>query len=301
MLASPFRPRSPRRPEDHHEKKKNEEEHLAIGRCHVIAAQRLNDTDADASQQRTFDAPHAAEDHDDESDEHEVQPYRREYGKKRNHHAGSEPDEPRTGCKSDEKNPRDRYAHQHRGLAVLHDCPHGFAEVGRLQDGPQHCRAGDRHCEAEEKLRLGIEWPDGKGASPEDRRNIKQIGREQHQCHVLHQDRERHGGEDDHQVWFVETRADNQPINESTEQKHAGNDCDDGSERIEPKEFGHRPCAVHADHQELAVGEVHDAKHSEYQGEAEAHECIDTADESSGDNELHDRVHRLPTRNAHAR
>src|SRR4051812_34215527 len=37
------------RPEDHHQQKEDEEEHLAEGRRHIIAAERLHDPDADAA------------------------------------------------------------------------------------------------------------------------------------------------------------------------------------------------------------------------------------------------------------
>src|SRR5262245_43297770 len=46
-------------PKDHHEKKEDEVEHLAIGGRHIIAADRLHDADANPAEQRTFDAAHA--------------------------------------------------------------------------------------------------------------------------------------------------------------------------------------------------------------------------------------------------
>src|SRR5688500_6593696 len=41
----------PRRPEDHDQQKQDEEEHLSDGRRDVIAADRLDDADADAAEQ----------------------------------------------------------------------------------------------------------------------------------------------------------------------------------------------------------------------------------------------------------
>src|SRR5687767_5058632 len=42
------------RPKQHNQQEKDEKEHLAEGGCHVVAAERLDDADADAAEQRAL-------------------------------------------------------------------------------------------------------------------------------------------------------------------------------------------------------------------------------------------------------
>ena len=80
------------RPKDHHEEKQDEEEELTECRCDVVSAQGLNHPDAYAAEQRAFDAAHAAQHHDDKSNQDEVQSDRWKDREKRQHDASGEAD-----------------------------------------------------------------------------------------------------------------------------------------------------------------------------------------------------------------
>ena len=90
MVASPFAAEQTGRTENHHQQEQDEEEHLPEGRRDIVAAQRLHDADADAAEQRAFDAAHAAKYDDDEGDQDEIQTDRRKHREQRHHHAGGE-------------------------------------------------------------------------------------------------------------------------------------------------------------------------------------------------------------------
>ena len=97
---------------------------------HIVAAERLNNADANAAEQRAFDAAHAAEDHDDERDQNEIESDGRKHGKQRHHDASRQADQRGATRKCDEEYSRNRNAHQHRGLAVLDRRADGLAEIG---------------------------------------------------------------------------------------------------------------------------------------------------------------------------
>src|SRR5262245_56118879 len=80
-------------PKDHHQEEQDEKEHLSDGWRDVIAADRLNDANANAPKQRAFDAAHPTEHHDHECDQHEVESPSRKDREQRDHHAGGETDQ----------------------------------------------------------------------------------------------------------------------------------------------------------------------------------------------------------------
>ena len=181
-------------------------------------------------------SPCREDDDEDEGDQDEVQPDRREHGKQRRHHAGGEPDEGRVAGEGDEEDARHRNAHQHGGLAVLHGGANRLAEIGRLQQEAERQRAGDRDEEADQQLGLGIERPDAERASAQHGRHVEQVGREHHQRQVLHEDRQSHGGEHHDEVRLVEARSDDEVVDQHPEQEHPRHDRQHGDERVEPEE-----------------------------------------------------------------
>ena len=62
-------------------------------------------------------------------------------------------------------------------------------------------------------------------------------------------------------------------------------------ERVEPRRLGGQQPGVHADHQELAVGEVDDVHHPEDDGEAQGDEGEDQAQEQTGHERAEQDVH----------
>src|SRR5262249_43029176 len=140
---------------------------------------------------------------------------------------------------------------------------------------------------------LGIERTDDEGASTKHWGHVEQIGREKHQGNVLHQDRKPHGGEDHYEVGLVQSRADDQAVDHAAEQEHGGHDGRDCNVGVETEISGYGPSAVHRDHKEFAMGEVHDTQDTEYECQAHAHQRVDAADEQAGKNKLADGRHRL--------
>jgi hypothetical protein len=67
------------------------------------------------------------------------------------------------------------------------------------------------------------------------------------------------------EVRLAEAGADDEPIGRGAEQEHRRDHDDCGEIGIDPAEAAERPGAVHGDHQELAMGEVDDARHAEDQ------------------------------------
>ena len=73
---------------------------------------------------------------------------------------------------------------------------------------------------------------------------------------------------------------------EDAEQEQAGKHHDDGEVGFGMECLREEISAIHRDHQELAVGEVDDAHHPEGQGQPNADQAVDAAEQYAGDDRL---------------
>jgi hypothetical protein len=107
------------------------------------------------------------------------------------------------------------------------------------------------------------------------------VGREQHQGEVHQQQGQSKGKEDLRHVAEPQNSADQEML-----QEHADDEQDrhrDGKRHqgVYSEVGGKEEADVHADHHELALGEVHDFHDAENQRNADAHKRVDSADEQA--------------------
>ncbi len=245
------------RPEDHHQKEENKEEHLSERGRNVVAAQRLHHADADPAQEGAADAAHATEDDNDEGNQHEVEADGGEDREQRHHRAGGKPDKSGAAGESEQEDTRHRNAHEHCGLAVLDCRADRLAQIRCLDHPLETKRASNGDGEPDEQLDLDIEGAERERLG-EQGRDVEEVGAHQHQSDVLQKNRQTHGDEHHDEMGFIQRGLDQQRMDDPAEQEHRRDDrqrCDVG---IEPEELGHCPCPVHRDHQEFAVREVDD-------------------------------------------
>ncbi len=80
-------------------------------------------------------------------------------------------------------------------------------------------------------------------------------------------------------------------MNDRTEKKHRRHDGDCGNVGIKAKKGRHGPGAVHSQHKEFAMREIHDAQDAKNERQTHAHQSIDAADEYAGKDELTEGAH----------
>src|SRR5262249_19050091 len=94
----------------------------------------------------------------------------------------------------------------------------------------------------------------------------------------------------------VQHSIDQHFLEEGAEEEHCRNGDGDGDKWIDAKRGEDDPGQIHAEHQELAVGEIDHSHHAINDGEANPHEGVDTSDENPTRGGLQKDSHdRLPT------
>ena len=95
-----------------------------------------------------------------------------------------------------------------------------------------------------------------------------------------------------HQGTGAEHPPDQHEINGDANQGENGSHEDDGGVRVDPERLVEDDDAVHAGHQEVAVGEIQHSHHAEDERQRHCDECIDAAEQQAGNDGLEEGCER---------
>src|SRR5215475_11522572 len=281
----------PRRSEQENEKEDDEADGVLVGDGDVDGAQRLHEPQQDPARNGARDGSEPAEHHDDEALGDEELAYRgieiKGWGEE---HA--------SGARE-----RAAEAEGEHGDAVDVD-PH---EGGRLRilaggaDGAAGIRPREEEIEADgdddgEEEGDGERNRDGDPEGTQRSERVAELDRPvvagpREEGHVGDQEREPRRVEQGVELAAGDDRLEQEAIDEHAGQEHHGHPQHDGDEWIDAEERVRPEGAEHAEHDQIAVGEVDDAHDAEDYGEPYADHGVKRAGQDAADDALDEGFH----------
>src|SRR5215467_5569444 len=277
--------------EDEHSDEEHEVDYFLPRGAEDVGADDLDARHDDGTEERPHHVAQAAQHHHHVSEEHELEPRRRVHGVER----GDE--HPRHAYAGDADGERqavdaiDVDAHEGSRLAVLGGGPHHAARMRPLHEGEESKGEAEGDGEGDDLREV-----EGGAQDADDDRGLPgpheaEIAGPEHESHVLERGGQSDGGEDLNVVAGPHHPAHHEGVDAEPDDEEEGRGHEEDEVRVDAPESEGPEREVHAQHQELAVGEVDHAHDAEDQRQPHRDEGVDAAQQHGGDEELGERRH----------
>src|SRR5215510_1938097 len=291
--SCPSHAEEPGRAEEENEEEDDEADGVLVGDGDVDGAQRLHEPQQDPARNGARDGSEPAEHHDDEA-----------LGDEELAHRGIEikgwGEEHASGARE-----RAAEAEGDHGDAVDVD-PHEGGRLGILAggaDGAAGIRPREEEIEADrdddgEEEGDGERNRDGDPEGTQRSERVAELDRPivagpREEGHVGDQEREPRRVEQGVELAAWDDRLEQEAIDEHAGQEHHGHPQHDGGERIDAEERVRPESAEHAEHDQIAVGEIDDAHDAEDHGEPHADHGVERTSQDAADDALDEGFHSV--------
>src|SRR6185312_10803586 len=119
----------------------------------------------------------------------------------------------------------------------------------------------------------------------------KDVGTEHHERKIHQQDRYAHGRKNLDLLARIQQRLNDDLLHEGAQREQDDHHGHESDIRMDAQVDRHEIDEIHADHQELAMGEVHDTHHPEDEREPQADDGVDATQKEAVDEQLKKDVH----------